>query len=216
MVKILGAVMTGFACGYLGFKISYAMKIRAESLNNIITSLEMLESEINFSMNKLKQAFMRVDKCGLFKFAAENMDEKGVKTAWTNAVNECSTKLSLKDADKDILMTLGKNIGRTDTDDQIKNIKYIKSMIAEQEKQAQSEYRRDEKIARQESVKACYEEMLKQNQCVSLKTLAVTGRDLIQAGYKPGPELGEILNRLLEHVLDVPEDNTKEKLMSLI
>lgn len=126
MVKILGAVMTGFACGYLGFKISFAMKIRAESLNNIITSLEMLESEINFSMNKLKQAFMRVDKCGLFKFAAENMDEKGVKTAWTNAVNECSTKLSLKDADKDILMTLGKNIGRTDTDDQIKNIKYNK------------------------------------------------------------------------------------------
>ena len=45
MVKILGAIMTGFACGYLGFKISFAMKIRAESLNNIITSLEMLESE---------------------------------------------------------------------------------------------------------------------------------------------------------------------------
>ena len=40
MVKILGAVMTGFACGYLGFKISFTMKIRAESLNNIITSLE--------------------------------------------------------------------------------------------------------------------------------------------------------------------------------
>lgn len=148
MVKILGAIMTGFACGYLGLKISYAMKIRAESLNNIITSLEMLESEINFSMNKLKQAFMRVDKCGLFKFAAENMDEKGVKTAWTNAVNECSTKLSLKVADKDILMTLGKNIGRTDTDDQIKNIKYIKSMIAEQEKQAQSEYRHFGKMYR--------------------------------------------------------------------
>lgn len=148
MVKILGAVMTGFACGYLGLKISFAMKIRAESLNNIITSLEMLESEINFSMNKLKQAFMRVDKCGLFKFAAENMDEKGVKTAWTNAVNECSIKLSLKDADKDILMTLGKNIGKTDTDDQIKNIKYIKSMIAEQEKQAQSEYSRFGKMYR--------------------------------------------------------------------
>ena len=51
---------------------------------------------------------------------------------------------------------------------------------------AQSDYRRDEKIARQESVKACYEEMHRENQCVSLKTLAVTGRDLIQAGYKPG------------------------------
>ena len=78
MVKILGAVMTGFACGYLGFKISFAMKIRAESLNNIITSLEMLESEINFSMNKLKQAYMRVDKYASNKFDAEYMDDKGV------------------------------------------------------------------------------------------------------------------------------------------
>ena len=81
---------------------------------------------------------------------------------------------------------------------------------------AQSEYCRDEKIKRQADVRECYEEILKAQQCISMKTLAVTGRDLIQAGYKPGPELGEILNRLLEHVLDVPEDNTKEKLMSLI
>ena len=65
-------------------------------------------------------------------------------------------------------------------------------------------------------MRECYEEILRAQQCISMKTLAVTGRDLIQAGYKPGPELGEILNRLLEHVLDVPEDNTKEKLMSLI
>lgn len=78
MVKILGAV-DRFCVWIFRVKISFAMKIRAESLNNIITSLEMLESEINFSMNKLKQAFMRVDKCGLFKLAAENMDEKGVK-----------------------------------------------------------------------------------------------------------------------------------------
>ena len=81
---------------------------------------------------------------------------------------------------------------------------------------AQSEYCREEKIRRQESVKACYEEILKKHQCISMKMLAVSGKDLIQAGYRPGPELGEILNRLLDHVLETPEDNTKEKLMSLI
>ena len=81
---------------------------------------------------------------------------------------------------------------------------------------AQSEYCREEKIRRQESVKACYEEILKKHQCISMKMLAVSGKDLIQAGYRPGPELGEILNRLLDHVLEIPEDNTKEKLMSLI
>lgn len=46
-------------------------------------------------------------------------------------------------------MTLGKNIGRTDTDDQIKNIKYIKSNDSQkQEKQAQSEYSRFGKMYR--------------------------------------------------------------------
>ena len=39
---------------------------------------------------------------------------------------------------------------------------------------------------------------------------------LIQAGYKPGPELGEVLKEMLEHVLEEPSDNTKEKLMEFI
>ena len=57
---------------------------------------------------------------------------------------------------------------------------------------------------------------MEKKQCVSLKSLAVTGRDLIQAGYKPGPYLGEILDQLLEHVLEYPEDNQKETLMQLV
>ena len=35
-------------------------------------------------------------------------------------------------------------------------------------------------------------------------------------GYKPGPELGEVLKEMLEHVLEEPSDNTKEKLMEFI
>ena len=81
---------------------------------------------------------------------------------------------------------------------------------------AQSEYRRDEKSARLEGVTSCYHRILEEKQCVSMKTLAVTGRDLISAGVKPGPEMGKILNRMLEHVLEVPEDNKKEKLMLLL
>ncbi len=50
--------------------------------------------------------------------------------------------------------------------------------------------------------------------CISLKTLAVTGNDLIAAGLRPGRELGAILARLLELVLEEPEKNTKEELMN--
>lgn len=81
---------------------------------------------------------------------------------------------------------------------------------------AQSDYRRAEKEARQNGVNACYREILEKKQCVSLKMLAVNGRDLMAAGCAPGPELGEKLNRLLEHVLENPEDNKKEILMSII
>ena len=54
--------------------------------------------------------------------------------------------------------------------------------------------------------------ILQENQCVSLKDLAVTGKDLMALGMKPGPEIGSLLKQALEHVLDFPEDNTKEYL----
>ena len=51
---------------------------------------------------------------------------------------------------------------------------------------------------------------------MSLKKLAVTGRDLIQAGMKPGKEIGEKLNELLERVIETPELNTKEELLKYV
>ena len=49
-----------------------------------------------------------------------------------------------------------------------------------------------------------------------LKTLAVTGRDLIDTGMKPGRELGEMLQQLLELVLEHPEQNTREQLLEKV
>ena len=52
--------------------------------------------------------------------------------------------------------------------------------------------------------------------CLSLKELAVKGQDLIAAGVKPGKEMGTMLHELLEHVLEVPQDNEKETLLKLL
>lgn len=80
---------------------------------------------------------------------------------------------------------------------------------------AQSDYLRQEKLASLAGWNRLYEEILAQKQCLSLKTLAVTGSDLIAAGMKPGKELGEVLKSLLDHVLDQPQDNQKELLLAL-
>ncbi len=81
---------------------------------------------------------------------------------------------------------------------------------------AQSDYEREEKQDNLDLWKQKYEEISERSDCVSLKMLAVTGSDLIQAGMKPGRELGETLNKMLEIVLDDPDMNTKEKLLELI
>ena len=80
---------------------------------------------------------------------------------------------------------------------------------------AQSEYKREEKLTNISQVTRCYQEILEKRECVSLKTLAITGTDLIENGMKPGKELGEVLDRLLEIVLEHPEYNTKEKLLEI-
>ncbi len=61
-----------------------------------------------------------------------------------------------------------------------------------------------------------YEDILERRECVSLKELAVDGRDLLAMGVKQGKQIGEILNHLLEIVLEEPEKNTKETLLEIV
>ena len=51
---------------------------------------------------------------------------------------------------------------------------------------------------------------------LTLKDLAVTGDDLIAAGVRPGPEVGETLARLLADVLEDPTHNTRERLLARV
>ena len=85
--------------------------------------------------------------------------------------------------------------------------------VKEADTMAQSLYEREEKLEWIARVGELYQEILKDKECLSLKDLAVTGRDLIQAGCGPGPELGKILNEMLQDVLEHPEHNTKEYLL---
>jgi len=51
---------------------------------------------------------------------------------------------------------------------------------------------------------------------LTLKDLAVRGDDLIAAGVRPGPDVGDALARLLDEVLEDPARNTKAYLLSRV
>jgi len=80
---------------------------------------------------------------------------------------------------------------------------------------AQSSYMQKEKIQNIRDVEARYQEILDKKECVSLRTLAVSGSDLIESGMEPGKEIGATLNKLLEYVIEHPEANNKEALLEL-
>lgn len=50
--------------------------------------------------------------------------------------------------------------------------------------------------------------------CISLKDLKVQGRDLIEQGMSPGPEIGIVLNEMFEDVLENPKHNDMHYLIS--
>lgn len=81
---------------------------------------------------------------------------------------------------------------------------------------AQSLYQREEKLSNLDEIEKLYCEILEKKQCVSLKDLAVTGKDLIEAGMKPGKEMGDKLEEMLGIVLINPEKNTKEALLKTL
>ena len=79
---------------------------------------------------------------------------------------------------------------------------------------AQSDYFKAEKEEKQQLLKEMYREIIEQGDCLSIKNLAVSGNDLIEHGMKPGKELGQVLQKMLEDVLKHPSSNNKEYLLN--
>lgn len=64
-----------------------------------------------------------------------------------------------------------------------------------------------------EKLRSQVQEILDKKEPLTVKDLKINGNDLIQLGFKPSKEMGSILNKLLEMVLENPEHNKKEILI---
>ena len=73
-----------------------------------------------------------------------------------------------------------------------------------------------ERMERYAALEALARDAIAREACFSLKDLAVNGRDLIAAGWAPGPGLGEALERLLDAVTDGAVPNEKAALLAYL
>ena len=79
---------------------------------------------------------------------------------------------------------------------------------------SQSDYLREEKLALLHTAEEQCDQVLRENQCISLKQLSVSGKDLIAAGISDGRAIGSILHELLNEVMDEQIPNEKTALLA--
>lgn len=72
-----------------------------------------------------------------------------------------------------------------------------------------------ERLAHYEAVEAIYNDIVAEGDALTIADLAVGGNDLIALGYK-GKEIGLLLQKILDFVLEHPEENQKKLLIEKI
>ena len=75
---------------------------------------------------------------------------------------------------------------------------------------------REDRLERAAALETLGHALLEHNACFSLRDLAVSGRDLLAAGYVPGPAVGQALETLLDAVTDGRVSNEKETLLAYL
>lgn len=80
---------------------------------------------------------------------------------------------------------------------------------------AQSTYQRESKLALVDKFEEHYKECVAKRDCLQKKDLSVNGSDLLAMGMKQGKELGIVIDKLFEAVIEDPQMNQREKLLEL-
>lgn len=91
-------------------------------------------------------------------------------------------------------------IGREYFDDLLK--------VQEADKKGQNPDFLKDSLAILSKVKKIYTEITNENHCLSISDLQINGKDLIALGFQQGKEIGYILEKLLDTILEQPELNT--------
>lgn len=80
---------------------------------------------------------------------------------------------------------------------------------------AQSEWAIEQKRDGIRNMRILAAQILSESAPIALKDLEINGEDLLALGMNPGPELGQLLTKLLDSVLEDPSSNKREILLSM-
>ena len=128
------------ACTLIGRFLSKKYVYRLNELEEMKNALNIFESKIKFTYEPIPEIFGEISKnstsniSNIFEKAKEKMKEKNASQAWEETIEESDCNFSKED--KQVLKTLSKLLGQTDSEGQISQIEITQNFLDAQIKEA--------------------------------------------------------------------------------
>ncbi len=146
VLKLVGSILIIFSSTFIGYTAAGRYARRPLELRTLQSALQMLESEIVFSVNPLPHAFNRIYNSfpgsigKIFKHSSEALLQRRGLTAheaWNESLERSTIQMAINSEDKKILREFGSMLGCSDKENQINNIRLTCSKLEIAEKKAE-------------------------------------------------------------------------------
>lgn len=146
-VMLLLIVATSSIIGVL-----YSQKFvkRVKELQEIKSALNMFRTKIKYTYEPIPDIFQEIGSkfscnvSNIFIKASEKMGIESAGEAWRNSIDTVYSNLTKED--KEVLKSLGKMLGKTDSDGQLNEIEVTETFLNLQIEKAEQERRKNEKL----------------------------------------------------------------------
>lgn len=147
MTIVIGIVSI---CSYLGILKSKTFENRVINLRKIQTALNMFKTKIEFTYEPIKDIFEEIsiiiyqNTDNIFQNTIRYMKQNNVSIAWYEAIENSKKDFTLED--KECLKTMGKLLGKTDKEGQIREICLTENLLENQIQKAEFEKSKNAKL----------------------------------------------------------------------
>ncbi|HSH35746.1 stage III sporulation protein SpoIIIAB [Schnuerera sp.] len=155
LIKAMGGLLIILSTTLIGFYYGNRFSNRYYNLIYLEQCFKILETEIVYGAVPLPEALTNVYNKGnkkvsfIFEEVKRHLleNKKGdIFHSFSNVVNLLKDRLSFKDRDIEIFLSLGRVLGSSDRQDQEKNFKFILNQIAVLQREAKLEKDKNEKM----------------------------------------------------------------------
>lgn len=155
MIKIIGSILIIISSSGIGYILGKDFSKRAAQLKLLRMSLQMLETEIEYSSTPLPYAFETISKRSaspvkeIFRAVSESLKGKRFITvgdAFEKALYECSDITCFKKEDIEILKSFAQSIGCSDKEGQEKSFHLVIKQLEGQQDRAEESRAKNEKM----------------------------------------------------------------------